>query len=387
MSDQSTPHSSGGRTKKKSEPPKQKATVIALAGVEAAQSSTLASVDQMVLDRIKKCLNRAKHPNTTEFEANTAWKMASKLMLDHNVTQVDVLGQAKEDESLAQLGGESLVAITHMKTPDKVKAQGWVGGIARAMTTLFNCASYSTKRAYSIEWTFYGIAVNTAPAAMAFEMAHNLALEWASARKGPKFDYCMGIGDGLVRIARDEKKAEEKRAKEVEKAEAEDYVTPISTQAAPQTAVNNKMLDQGPREDDPVTGYGIKYDEDTRIKLDDDDGSSSVPDLDFDDGLDAIMDADDDASDDDAFNATTTFKEEDDQAIDLTGDFDDELQKMMPKMEDFDESKASIDGEADVNSPKEIWFTSQALVHFRQTARQVAEEYLKEKNIKLGEPA
>jgi hypothetical protein len=46
------------------------------------------------------------------------------------------------------------------------------------MEVFFDCKSYSTARPWSIEWTFYGIAPNTVAAAIAFEMAHNLILEW-----------------------------------------------------------------------------------------------------------------------------------------------------------------------------------------------------------------
>jgi len=47
------------------------------------------------------------------------------------------------------------------------------------MQIFFDCKSYSTRKYTSVEWTFYGIAENTIAAAMAFEMAYNLIIEWA----------------------------------------------------------------------------------------------------------------------------------------------------------------------------------------------------------------
>jgi len=60
-----------------------------------------------------------------------------------------------------------------------VNKQGFVNSLSYAMQTFFDCKSYSTRIYTSVEWTFYGIAENTIAAAMAFEMAYNLIIEWA----------------------------------------------------------------------------------------------------------------------------------------------------------------------------------------------------------------
>ena len=308
----------------------------------------MASVDHSILERIKKCLSRANHPNTAELEAKTAWYMASRLMAEHNVTQADVLAQVTNEEDLAQVGGESTVALTNPSNPTRVIVREWVHTIAWAMSELFDCSYYWVGKATSVQWVFYGIAANTVPAAMAFEMAHNLTLEWASRKKGPKYDYCMGMGDGLWRIACDEKKAEVKRAKEAEQAEVDADRTPTPTPAA--TWSSNKPLGS--------IGAGDNNEEDTMME-------------------------DADTSDDEDFHVEPDFKEEEDKPIDFTGDFEDQLRRMLPKG-DTATSPETIASTTIPETPKQIWFTSQALVHFRQSAKKVAEEYLKKKDMKLS---
>lgn len=85
-----------------------------------------------------------------------------------------------------------------------------------AMIIFFACRTYYTCRFNSVEWVFYGIAINTAAAAMAFEMAHNLIFEWARNKAGrnAKTSYCLGIDTGLLDIAQKEKREEGKRLDE-----------------------------------------------------------------------------------------------------------------------------------------------------------------------------
>ena len=126
MATQSPSQSGQGGANKKSSSLPQKATVTSLAGVEGSRTSTISSIDHSILERIKKCLSRANHPNTAELEAKTAWHMASRLMAEHNVTQADVLAQVTNDEDLAQMGGESTVAITNPNNPTRVINYTWV---------------------------------------------------------------------------------------------------------------------------------------------------------------------------------------------------------------------------------------------------------------------
>ena len=55
---------------------------------EDVQTSTTeaSSVDKKILDRIKKCLAKANHPNTVESEAQAAWRFSARLMQQYNVT-------------------------------------------------------------------------------------------------------------------------------------------------------------------------------------------------------------------------------------------------------------------------------------------------------------
>ncbi|KEF62076.1 uncharacterized protein A1O9_00048 [Exophiala aquamarina CBS 119918] len=134
-------------------------------------------------------------------------------MAQYNVTQADLLDRTTNEDDYAALGGHSVVDITSTKGSEvKVISQIWVHKVASAMTIFFDYRSYSTRRLTSVEWTFYGISANTVGAAMAFEIAHNLTLEWARGKTGKnaKHSYCLGVSRGLLKIARKEKSEEAK---------------------------------------------------------------------------------------------------------------------------------------------------------------------------------
>ena len=138
-------------------------------------------------------------------------------MSQHNITQAQAF-EKEEEEDQARLGGESLVAITTAKHDKKVINYAFTGSLAQAMTIFFDCKCYSTARRSATTLTFYGIATNTAAAAMSFEMAYNLTLNWASSKKGgsPRHSYCLGVAEGLIKIAKTEKAEENEKAKESE---------------------------------------------------------------------------------------------------------------------------------------------------------------------------
>ena len=92
-------------------PPIQTAKVKVLAVVEPTHDGRDSTVEQRILDRIKKCLARGRHPSTPEAEAQAAWRMASRLMGEQNITQADILGQTSGGKDHAALGGHSIVAI------------------------------------------------------------------------------------------------------------------------------------------------------------------------------------------------------------------------------------------------------------------------------------
>ncbi|KAJ5144267.1 hypothetical protein N7526_001775 [Penicillium atrosanguineum] len=164
--------------------PVQKATVIKSACGHQIQTTTRADVN--VLDKIQKCLNRAYHANASEAEAKTALFISQKLMSDHNVNQADLMAN-DERSNKASYGGRSIVRIEKVAgLSRRVVKEAFVEIVAKAMCTFFDCKSFSTDFGISVEWSFFGIASNTVAAAVAFEMAHNLILEWACA-------YPMGV--------------------------------------------------------------------------------------------------------------------------------------------------------------------------------------------------
>jgi hypothetical protein len=77
------------------------------------------------------------------------------------------------DES--PVGGESVVAVTPVEGK-AVLNYGFTRTLAHAMGVFFDCKSYHGTRIRSQEYVFYGIANNTASAAMAFEICYNLII-------------------------------------------------------------------------------------------------------------------------------------------------------------------------------------------------------------------
>ena len=332
--------------------------------------------------------------------------MATRYMQQYNVTQADLLEQATNENDYAAMGSQSVVAITRAGEDGKrVTDQTWVSDVGSAMNTLFDTKSYSTARATSLEWTFYGIAANTVPAAMAFEMAHNLALEWASSKGKHKHSYLIGIGYGLWKIADKEKERENRRAEAVERQQREQNEG--SKIYVPQPGDGNDegagglpkgikaRVSPDPEEDTKssvmLEGY---QDNDTNFKIKPEESDSE-------DRHDVLSHGDDDdwgdtpnltdqgyVSDDNEMKVEPTFEEEDEKSIDFNADFEEQLREAMPKpapdflMDSDDESDRpnTVGAQLTVNP----WNTSQALVRFRQSATKVAEEYLKAQNTKLS---
>ena len=336
-----------------------------------------ASFQKKIMDRIKKCLARANHPNTPELEARAAWRMSSRLMEQHNVTQADLVEKASHEDDYIALGGLSIVSITRAKDDGaKITNQTWVGDIVDAMTTLFDCKAYSSARATSFQWTFYDIAANTVAAALALEMAHNQTLEWSRSKEG-KNSYRLGIGAGLYSIARKEKESEKRRVEE-----ADLYRDNLERDAGGYQ-VRKEHYGMGKR--DPNTSM--------KSLMAGPPSSPSVvskPELDStyeDDTIENHAHHQDDGgyiSDDEEMEVEPTFKEEEEKPLDLDGDFEEQLRQTMPVLAATPESLDNNDSRSELtrSSP---WPDSQALVRFRQSAEKVADEYLKNvKNMKLG---
>ncbi|KAH8917461.1 hypothetical protein BT69DRAFT_1286636 [Atractiella rhizophila] len=185
----------------------------------------LAHLDQTALARIRKALALGNHPGTGEAEAKAALRMAAQLMAKLSIKEADVMASESLEEKI-QRAGCSKVVIVHKKG-GKVPNQAWANTCVSAMTTWFDVKSFSTAWTYKLEWTFYGIAENTAAAALAFEMVFNLILEWGRTTveaKGNRNSYYSGVADGLYRMAREDKLNEEKAAEEAERKEMADKI-------------------------------------------------------------------------------------------------------------------------------------------------------------------
>lgn len=123
-----------------------KASVKAL-----AESSTItvmgstADIDNDLMLRMKKCIERANHSNTPEAEAKRALHHASRLMGQYNVTQAEVLAHEPPDVQ-RQYAGQSVVSIIRIDG-DKTKPVrhvGFVDEVCKAMRLFFDCKHYST---------------------------------------------------------------------------------------------------------------------------------------------------------------------------------------------------------------------------------------------------
>ena len=143
-------------------------------------SSSTNDLKDGIIQRIKKCLERANHPSTAEAEAKAAFYLASRLMGQYNVSQAEVLAH-ESPVVQQQYAGQSVVSI-HRVDGDKLKPvrqQAYVTTLCWAMEDFFDCKHYSSTRnpPTSLDVTFYGIAENTVAASMSFEIAYNLIAE------------------------------------------------------------------------------------------------------------------------------------------------------------------------------------------------------------------
>ncbi|KAJ5745971.1 hypothetical protein N7520_011153 [Penicillium odoratum] len=190
------------KRRKPNRKPLQNATVV-----RTAKKKSASTVDKKILERIQKCLDRAEHPNTAEAEAKAALFVSQKLMNQHNVSQADLIANDTNNNK-SHLGGRSIVLISKIGgSSTRIAMEAFTGKVASAMTTLYDCKSFSSNYGTHIHWTFFGIADNTDVATRAFAVAHNKILEWACDYKGgtPTFSYRLGVADGLKAMAHREK--------------------------------------------------------------------------------------------------------------------------------------------------------------------------------------
>ncbi|KAH7014270.1 uncharacterized protein B0I36DRAFT_338490 [Microdochium trichocladiopsis] len=395
------------RTRKgpKLAPPLYKASVTALADTASTRpaSSATADIDDAIILRIRKCLDRAKHPNTPEAEAKAALHVASRLMGQYNVSQAEVLAHVPPDAQ-KQYAGQTVVSITRTDgdTDKPVRQQTYVNNLCWAMQEFFSCKYYSTARRSSVELTFYGIAENSVAAAMAFEMAYNLIAEWARAYKGvgSKNSYCHGVCDQLVRDARRAKAQEEAQAKRAEL----EAIADTAKQEEADTAARLARLEQPPAEDD----VSIKSSSpEPQVKAEDDDSTTEMVDGDSED--EDLGQEDPDSELEDFWQPNFEIKEE--GPLDLSGDLDLEIENLVKEErqssevpfdevpplagppdstekdthdpEDKEDLKASVGSAGEFQLLETNWQSHGQLVLFRDTSARIAENYLKEQGVKL----
>ncbi|KAJ5642315.1 hypothetical protein N7490_006315 [Penicillium lividum] len=359
--------------------PVQKATVIKTA--REVQSQTTSTVEKRILDRIQKCLNRAYHANTSEAEAKAALFVSQKLMSQHNVSQADLMA-SDDNSNKAHYGGRSIVSITKVAgRSERVMKEAFAMKVARTMGTLFDCKSFSTDYRTCVHWTFFGIAENTVAAAMGFEFAHNQILEWAGAYKGgtPTFSYRLGVADGLAAMANREKKRE---LEQVKRKELDSIATKEREEAKERQreAGRLRLLPTPSTDANSLSGFKDRY-----MAPANPDSNTTDSDIDFDSDFDET----------DGVSIKADFNIEDAQTIDIGDDVDKSIERFVKReptepsnpigIPEFSSESAKIKPESEPLSMPVIssWESGMQLVQFRATAEQVAEDYLKQNNIKL----
>lgn len=390
-----------------------------------SQTDRLNPVEADIIARIRKCLDRANHPNTPEAEAETAVRMSSRLQQQYNVTQADLVAADANADGPSTLSGQSAVSVTNAKPGARIIIENWASTVSGAVQTFFDCKAYTTRRKNSIEWMFYGIATNTVAAAMAFEMVHNLVQAWSSRRKGNKNSYRLGVARGLRDAADKEKENEVRRVREqtarnLAAREADEETQrqaevdrlsrgALSTDApdatispSPERNVTVKMEVEPEAtlnfESEDGFGHSSILSEATRTAREDANSTTDSDDNSEEDSDSCGTSEEEGADSDSEFGDTfklpiTTFDEDEELAIDLGADFEDELKRHMPKREPssspslFPNAATAPDGESQNSKDKRsgmLWRDVGALVLFRENASKIADDHLKKQNITMS---
>jgi hypothetical protein len=411
------------RTRKpKLSPSLYKASIKEVA--ETGVVSSTSDLDNGIIQRIKKCLDRANHPNTVEAEAKAALHLASRLMGQYNVSQAEVLAHETPDTQ-KQYAGQSVVSIRRVDDDrtKSVRHQGYVDGICRAMVDFFDCKSYTTATSSSLDITFYGIAENTVAASMSFEMAYNLIADWALSYKGVgrRNSYCLGVSAGLRKQAKNKRNVEEAEA---QRAELDAIAVKVKQEEAERQAQLSRLapLSEPPDELDssPATYMGAANDNNNRA------ASEGVPsttmssdgEIGQEDSEDFGFDTDQGCYESSEDGIEPDFKVKDEDDVKCFGDLDEEISKLIkpepapealfglysvppsmpttqggissPPLEGKSTPFCKTEtGEMPNKTPEpklemeSKWASHMQLVTFRATATKIAEEFIREKGVKL----
>ncbi|THC87689.1 hypothetical protein EYZ11_012866 [Aspergillus tanneri] len=201
-------------------------------------------------------------------------------------------------------------------------------------------------------------------------MAHNKILDWACAYKGgsPTYSYRIGVADGLVAMARREKKREleEVRRKELDMVAAREREEAMERQRVLDRLTSLPSPDDSSDADSYCSDSMSDFFGPTDIKPEN--GSEGKAD----------------------------FNEADESVIDLTGDIEESIEKFIKKdsqstdlvgIPPFVKPEPSSNTLAPVKSEStalsSLWASEMQLTRFRATSEQVADDFLKEHDIKL----
>lgn len=349
--------------------------------------------------RIIKCLEKCKHPNTTDAEGSAAMRLAQRLMADHNVAEAEVLSHMPIEEQ-ARRAARSVVSVRRVvDIGKKVRLGAFVWPLSDAMGIFFDCKSYSSLRTDAREFTFYGIAENTAFAAEAFKNIHNLIAEWARSEKGSdRRDYCIGVANELgykatkakteelhlAERAEAERLAEREEEERIQRQRELDRLRPLESES-----------EEEPEAQPPSTAYGttgssgadiVDLMEDTS---DSDSESSAVSRR----GRDSngLLDTDNDVdmeTGSSEIGSDTDSKSDGGSDVDYadvveTGETEDDVLNLHLPMPPPPLPSSPSLGRATSAREETPWESSGQLIAFRARATLVAEEYLKRNGITL----
>jgi hypothetical protein len=101
------------KSRRKPPPPaSQTAKVIELAESKIRNDISLLNANKDILRRVQRCLALGKDPCIPESLAQTAFRQASRMMAEHNVTQAEVLAYSDTADDEIMVVGQTTVAIT-----------------------------------------------------------------------------------------------------------------------------------------------------------------------------------------------------------------------------------------------------------------------------------
>ncbi|KAF9636989.1 hypothetical protein BFW01_g7885 [Lasiodiplodia theobromae] len=413
--DKKPPSRKRGRPAKEPPPPIYKATTKRAPGTSDIPGAP--AIDDSVLSKIKKCFERAEHENASEAEARAAMFLAGKMMRQYNVEKAEVM-QHKTPEEQAQCAGSSEVTIERRDgTKVPIPIRQWVSDLASAMRRFFDVKCYSStpKDRFMVRWVFYGIAQNTASAALAFEKIYNLIMDWARFKTGIAVtnSYCLGIADQLYRDAKKEKEEEMKKAKEAEaeelanrekeeqlqrEKELERLQPTVEDEPDPEPTENNNS--ERPF-DFEMNDTGLEADLDACSDLESTHSESGGPmNMDTTTPQDNGKE-DENESDDDEPDFIHDDDENTDQHLCDTDKVIDDLVQNMNKRSSISplrvprqpspqlappSPKPTTPSARESPEPEPHWKSAMQLMLFRDTAAKIADDFLKAKNQKLGRP-